>query len=86
MCDREGTDVRALLRTAFRQPLLPAALSFPLLGFAPDAGLLIVPTALEFSEQTFTGQLFLGDLERLLDVVVENFDFHSGRPSAPLFT
>ncbi len=67
---------RILFRTTFCQPLLPAPLGFPFFRLPPDARLLIIPPALQFSEQPFTGKFFLGDLESFLDIIIENFDFH----------
>jgi hypothetical protein len=73
----EGSTVKErLLRAALGQPLLPTSLSFPFLGFASDAWLLIIAPALQFPEQAFTREFLLGNLESFLDVVVENFDFH----------
>jgi hypothetical protein len=77
MLSVEGSTVKErLLRAALGQPLLPAPLSFPFLGFASDAWLLIIAPALQFPEQTFTREFLLGNLESFLDVIVENFDFH----------
>ena len=52
-------------------------LGFPLLGFLADAGLFVKAAALQLAKQALTGQLFLGDLQSLLNVVIEDFDFHS---------
>lgn len=68
-----------LLRLALRQPLLTATLSLTLLGFLPDARLLVVPPPLQFPEEPFPRELFLRNLERFFDVVIEDFDFHSFR-------
>ncbi len=69
----------SLLGLALRQPLLTTPLRFALFGFLPDARLLVVSPPLQFPEEPFPRKLFLRDFERLLDVVVEDFDFHSSR-------
>src|SRR5574338_434657 len=68
---------KSLFRPALRQPLLTATLGFPLLRFLADTGLFVVSPPLQFPEEPFARKLFLRDLEGFLDVVVENFDFHS---------
>ena len=74
----EGSTVKErLFGTTFCQPLLPASLGFPLLGFASDTRLFIVAPTLQFPEQTFACEFLLGNLESFLDVIIENFDFHS---------
>lgn len=68
-----------LFGAALGQPLLTAALCFPLFGFLADARLLVVPPPLQFPKEPFSGKLFLRNFERFLDVVIEDFDFHSSR-------
>jgi hypothetical protein len=70
---REGR----LLGPVLGQPLLAPALGFALLVLSLQARLLVEPAALELPEQALASQLFLGDLQGLFDVVIENFDFHS---------
>ncbi len=70
-----------LLGLPFGQPLLTAPLCFPQLGFFSYARLFVESTALEFAEQSFAGQFFLGDLESFFNVVIEDFDFHPIRLS-----
>ena len=77
MKDGDATEVERLFRPALRQPLLTATLGFPLFGFLADTGLFIIPPPLQFSEEPFPRKLFLRDFERFLDIVVEDFDFHS---------
>src|SRR5207247_3620210 len=69
-----------LLGFVLGQPLLAPALGFALLILSLQAGFLVEPAALELPEQPFAGQLLLGDLQGLLDVVVENLDFHPANP------
>src|SRR5256712_11312842 len=64
------------------QPLLAPALGFALLVLSLQARLLVEPAALELPEQALARQLFLGDLQGLLDVIVKNLNFH---PVAPAF-
>jgi len=70
---------RFLFRLTLRQPLLAATLSLALLGFLPDARLLVKPAPLQFPEEPFAREFFLGDFERFINVVIEDFDFHSFR-------
>ncbi len=67
---------KTLLRLPLRQPFLATPLRFPLLSLLPDARLFVVPTSLQFSEEPFARKLFLGNLERFFDVIIEDFDFH----------
>jgi hypothetical protein len=41
-----------------------------------SCGRWVKPSPLQFTEEAFACQLLLGNFERFLDVVVENFDFH----------
>ena len=68
-----------LLWLALRQPLLTAPLRFALLGFLPDTWLFVKPPALQFSEEPFPREFLLGNFESFLDVIIEDFDFHSSR-------
>src|SRR6476660_421809 len=77
MEDGDADEPRGLFRPALRQPLLTATLGFPLFGFLADAGLFVIPPPLQFPEEPFPRKLFLCDFERFLDIVVEDFDFHS---------
>lgn len=77
MKDGDANERRGLFRPALRQPLLTATLSFPLFRLFPNTGLFVIPTALQFSEEPFSRQFFLRDFEGFLDIVVEDFDFHS---------
>lgn len=77
MKDGDAKEEARLFRPALRQPLLTAALGFPLLGLFADTGLFVISPPLQFPEEPFPRKLFLGDFERFLDVVVEDFDFHS---------
>ena len=61
------------------QPLLTAALGFPLFGFLADTRLFVIPPTFQFSKESFSGKLFLRNFERFLDVVIEDFNFHSSR-------
>jgi hypothetical protein len=65
-----------LLHLPFREPFLTAPLGFTLLGFFPDTRLLIKPAAFQFPKQAFPGKLLFGDLERLFNIIIEDFDFH----------
>ena len=76
---REGR----LLGFVLGQPLLAPALGFTFLVLSLEARLFVEPTALELPEQPFARQLFLGDLQGLLDVVVKNLDFHTANPRPP---
>jgi hypothetical protein len=75
-----------LFHLPFREPLLTAALCFALLRFFPNTGLLIKPAAFQFPKQAFPGKLLFGDLERLFNIVIEDFDFHRATlfPSDPV--
>src|SRR5713226_5851697 len=77
---REGR----LLGPVLGQPLLAPALGFTLLVLSLQARLLVEPAALELPEQAFARQLFLGDLQGLLDVIVEDPDFHPVALASPL--
>src|SRR5437870_9507688 len=83
---RAGENVRIregrLLGPVLGQPLLAPALGFALLVLSLQARLLVEPAALELPEQALARQLFLGDLQGLLDVIVKNLNFH---PVAPAF-
>jgi hypothetical protein len=69
----------SLLRPALRKPLLTAPLRLALLGFLPDARLLVVPTAFQFPEEPFSREFLLCNFERFFNVVIEDFDFHPVR-------
>lgn len=76
--DRTGKLVEGrLLRLTLRQPLLTPPLRFALLGFLPDTWLFVKPPPLQFAEESFPRKLLLGNFESFLDVVIEDFDFHS---------
>jgi hypothetical protein len=68
-----------LLWLTLRQPLLTPPLRFALLGFLPDTRLFVKPSALQFSEESFPREFLLGNFESFLDVIIEDFDFHSSR-------
>lgn len=70
---------RRLLWLALRQPFLAPTLRFSLLGFLPHARLLVKPPTLQFPEEPFPRELLFGNFEGFLDVIVEDFDFHSCR-------
>jgi hypothetical protein len=77
-CDQpNGRTSDRLLRLTLRQPLLTPPLSFALLGFFPDARLLVKPSPLQFAEESFPREFFLGNFEGFLNVIIEDFDFHS---------
>src|SRR2546427_10350776 len=80
----ESVQIRAgrFLGPVLAQPLLAPALGFALLVLSLQARLLVEPAALELPEQALARQLFLGDLQGLLDVIVKNLNFH---PVAPAF-
>lgn len=76
--DRTGKLLEGrLLWLTLRQPLLTPPLCFSLLSLFPDTRLFVKPPALQFTEESFPRELFLGNFERFLDVVIEDFDFHS---------
>src|SRR5687767_7900564 len=64
------------LRPALCQPLLTPPLSFPFLCFSSDARFFVIPPALQFPEESFPREFFLGDLQSFFDVVIKNLDFH----------
>jgi len=68
-----------LLWLTLRQPLLTPPLRLALLGFLPDTWLLVKPPALQFAEESFPRKFLLGNFEGFLDVIIEDFDFHSSR-------
>src|SRR5439155_11070959 len=82
---RESVQVREgrLLGFVLGQPLLAPALSFTLLVLSLEARLFVEPAALELPEQPFASQLFLGDLQGFLDVVIKNLNFHPANPRPP---
>src|SRR3989442_15174366 len=84
---RAGESVRIrkgrLLGPVLGQPLLAPALGFTLLVLSLEARLFVKPAPLELSEQPFASQLFLGDLQGLLDVVIKNLNFHPANPRPP---
>ena len=65
-----------LLWLTLRQPLLTTTLCLALLGFLPDARLLVKPPTLQFPEESFSRELLFGNFEGFLDVIIEDFDFH----------
>jgi len=80
--NRTGEPVEGfLLWLTLRQPLLTPPLRLAFLGFFPDTRLLVKPPTFQFAEESFTRELFLGDFEGFLDVIIEDFDFHSSRLS-----
>ena len=68
-----------LLWLTLRQPLLTPSLCLALLGFLPDTRLLVKPSTLQFAEESFPREFLLGNFEGFLDVIIEDFDFHSSR-------
>ena len=70
-----------LLWLTLRQPLLTSPLRLALLGLFPDARLFVKPPAFQFAEESFPRELLLGNFEGFLDVIIEDFDFHSSRLS-----
>ena len=70
-----------LLWLTLRQPFLTPTLCLALLGFFPDARLLVKPPTLQFPEEAFPRELLFGNFEGFLDVIIEDFDFHSSRLS-----
>ena len=68
-----------LLWLTLRQPLLTPPLCLALLGFLPDTWLFVKPPSLQLPEESFARELFLGNFESFLDVIIEDFDFHSSR-------
>ena len=80
--NRTGEPVEGrLLWLTLRQPFLTPPLRLALLGFLPDAGLFVKPPALQFAKESFPRELLLGNFEGFLDVIIEDFDFHSSRLS-----
>jgi len=80
--NRTGKPVEGrLLWLTLRQPLLTTTLCLALLGFLPDARLLVKPPTLQFPEESFSRELLFGNFEGFLDVIIEDFDFHSSRLS-----
>lgn len=80
--NRTGKPVEVrLLRLTLRQPLLTPTLRFAFLGFLPDARLLVKPPTLQFPEESFPREFFLGNFEGFFNVIIEDFDFHSSRLS-----
>lgn len=78
--NRTGKPVeRRLLWLTLRQPLLTPPLRLALLGFLPDTRLLVKPPTLQFAEESFPSEFLLGNFESFLDVIIEDFDFHSFR-------
>lgn len=67
----------ALVDLSLGEPLLATSHRLALFGFPAHARLFIEPTSLQFTEQPFTSELLLGNLEGLVDVVVEDSDFHT---------
>ena len=78
--NRTGEPVEGrLLWLTLRQPLLTPPLRLALFGFLPDTGLFVKPPALQFAEESFPRELLLGNFEGFLDVIIEDFYFHSSR-------
>ncbi len=78
--NRTGEPVEGrLLWLTLRQPLLTPPLRLALLGFLPDTRLLVKPPTLQFAEESFPREFLLGNFESFLDVIIEDFDFHSSR-------
>jgi len=76
--NRTGKPVEGrLLWLTLRQPLLTTTLCLALLGFLPDARLLVKPPTLQFPEESFSRELLFGNFEGFLDVIIEDFDFHA---------
>jgi hypothetical protein len=77
---RTGKPVEGrLLWLTLRQPLLTPPLCLTLLGFLPDTRLFVKSPALQFSEESFPREFLFGNFESFLDVIIEDFDFHSSR-------
>jgi hypothetical protein len=68
-----------LLWLTLRQPLLTPPLCFSLLSLFPDTRLFVKPPALQFAEESFPREFLFGYFEGFLDVIIEDFDFHSFR-------
>ena len=78
--NRAGEPVEGrLLWLTLRQPLLTPPLRLALLGFLPDTRLFVKPPPLQFAEKSFPCEFFLGNFKGFLDVIIEDFDFHSFR-------
>jgi hypothetical protein len=78
--NRTGKPVEGrLLWLTLRQPLLTPPLRFALLGFLPDTRLFVKPSSFQFAEEPFPREFLLGNFEGFLDVIIEDFDFHSFR-------
>jgi hypothetical protein len=78
--NRLGKSVEGrLLWLALRQPLLTPPLRLALLGFLPNTRLFVKSPTLQFAEESFPRKFFLGNFEGFLDVIIEDFDFHSFR-------
>jgi len=78
--NRTGEPVEGrLLWLTLRQPFLTPPLRLAFFGFLPDTRLLVKPPTLQFTEESFPREFLLGNLEGFLDVIIEDFDFHSSR-------
>ncbi len=75
---RAGEPVEGrLLWLTLRQQLLTPPLRLKLLGFLSDARLFVKPPPLQFAEESFPREFFLGNFESFLDIIIENFNFHA---------
>ena len=54
-----------------------AAVALKLLGFLSDARLFVKPPPLQFAEESFPREFFLGNFESFLDIIIEDFNFHA---------
>jgi hypothetical protein len=78
--NRTGEPVEGrLLWLTLRQPFLTPPLCLALLGFLPDTRLFVKPPPLQFAEESFPREFLLGNFKGFLDVIIEDFDFHSFR-------
>lgn len=78
--NRTGEPVEGrLLWLTLRQPLLTPPLRLALLGFLSDTRLFVKSPAFQFAEESFPREFLLGNFEGFLDVIIEDFNFHSSR-------
>jgi hypothetical protein len=78
--NRTGESVQErLLWLTLRQPLLTSPLCLALLGFLSDTRFFVKPPTFQFAEESFPREFLFGNFESFLDVIIEDFDFHSSR-------
>jgi hypothetical protein len=58
---------------------LTPPLRLKLLGFSPDTRLFVKHPPFQFAEESFSCEFLLGNFERFLDIIIEDFDFHASR-------